>query len=60
MTLETRHELVQKNISAMSELQKAGKRAFDNKNYELYKKYMDMVSELFLINVGLTYAKEDK
>lgn len=59
MTLEVKHELVQVNIECMAALQKAGKKAFDNEDYSLYKKYMDMVSELFLINTSLIYGEED-
>lgn len=59
MINEVKHDLVQVNIEVMAELQKAGKKAFDNKDYKLYKKYMDMVSELFLINTSLIYGKED-
>lgn len=59
MTLEIRHELVQVNIECMAELQKAGKKAFDNEDYSLYKKYMDMVSELFLINTSLIYGDKE-
>lgn len=55
-----KHELAEKNLEIMKDLQVQALRCFDNKDYINYKKYMTLVSEILLLNSKIIFDEGDK